>query len=212
MSLSQPHAPSCDDNADLLDRLRARRPGAFEELLDLYQKPIYGFVYRLLDDPADAPDVTQEVFIKVFRKIGGFRGDCSLKSWLYRIAINEALNRRRWFSRHRRAETPMDSVNGVSGPAAHALADKGESPFDLTYRREQMALVEQTLRQMDERLRCAVLLRDVEGHSYNDIAEMLQLSLGTVKSRILRGREALKRGLQRHLPAELPDGVALHTE
>ena len=217
MSLSQQNVPSCTapsstGNAGLLDRLRARRPGAFEELLDLYQRPIHGFVYRLLDDPADAPDVTQEVFIKVFCKISGFRGDCSLKSWLYRIAMNEALNRRRWFRRHRRPEMPMESVDGVSGPTARGLADESQSPFDLTYRREQMALVEQALRQIDERLRCAVLLRDVEGHSYNEIAEMLQVSLGTVKSRILRGREALKRGLQRHLPAQLPDGAALQTE
>ena len=212
MSLSQSQALPVAESDDLLDGLRARRPGAFEELLDLYQKPIYGFVYRLLDDPADAPDVTQEVFIKVFCKIGGFRGDCSLKSWLYRIAINEALNRRRWFRRHRRAEILMDAKGEDAGFGARGLADKRGSPFDITYRREQMALVEQTLRQMDERLRCAVILRDVEGHSYNDIAELLQLSLGTVKSRILRGREALKRGLQRHVPAELPEGATLQTE
>ncbi len=212
MSLSQSQPLPVAENDDLLDGLRARRPGAFEELLDLYQKPIYGFVYRLLDDPADAPDVTQEVFIKVFCKIGGFRGDCSLKSWLYRIAINEGLNRRRWFRRHRRAETSVDAVGEDSGFGAHGLADQRGSPFDITYRREQMALVEQTLRQMDERLRCAVILRDVEGHTYNDIAEMLQLSLGTVKSRILRGREALKRGLQQHVPAELPEGATLQTE
>ena len=181
-------------------------------MLDLYQKPIYGFVFRLLDDPSEAPDVTQEVFIKVFCKIGGFRGECSLKSWLYRIAINEASNRRRWFRRHRRQETSVDSFGHDTAFATNGFADHSDSPFDVTYRREQLALVEEGLRRMDERQRCVVILRDIEGHSYNEIAEMLQVSLGTVKSRILRGREALKRALQRHVPDELPQGAALQTE
>lgn len=106
----------------------------------------------------------------------------------------------------------MDSVDGASGLAACGSTDESESPFTLTCRREQIVVVEQALRQIDERLGCAVLLRDVEGYSYNEIAAMLQVSLGTVKSRILRGREALKRGLQRHLPAPLPQGAALQTE
>ena len=92
------------DDRDLLQRLKNRRPGAFEEFLDRYQQPIHGFIYRLLDDPSEAPDVTQEVFIKVFLNIGDFRGDSSLKTWVYRIAVHEASNRRRWFARHRRRE------------------------------------------------------------------------------------------------------------
>jgi len=200
-------------DGDLLYRLRNRRPGAFEELLDLYQQPIYGFVYRLLEDPSEAPDVTQEVFIKVFCKVGDFRGDSSLKTWLYRIAVHEASNRRRWFSRHRRRETAiLDSDDENSGWLSRYLIDQSDSPFEATYRQEQRKLVETTLRYMDERLRTVVLLRDVEGFPYNEVSETLKVSLGTVKSRILRGREILRARLQQQVTATAPTGAALQTE
>ncbi len=95
MSLLDPHFSPQGVESDLLVRLQGRRPGAFEELLDLYQQPLYRLVFRLLEVPSEAADVTQEVFIKVFLKLGSFRGDCSLKTWLYRIAVREASNRRR---------------------------------------------------------------------------------------------------------------------
>ena len=197
----------------LLYRLRNRRPGAFEELLDLYQQPIHGFVYRLLEDPSEAPDVTQEVFIKVFCKVGDFRGDSSLKTWLYRIAVHEASNRRRWFSRHRRRETNiLDSDDENSGWLSQYLVDQSDSPFEATYRQEQRKLVEMTLRRMDERLRTVVILRDIEGLTYNEISETLQVSLGTIKSRILRGREILRARLQQQMAATAPTGAALQTE
>ena len=201
------------DDRDLLYRLQHRRPGSFEELLDLYQQPIYGFVFHMLDDPSEAPDVTQEVFIKVFCKIGDFRGDSSLKTWLYRIAVREASNRRRWFSRHRRKETPLvGSYDEGNGRLRRYLVDESESPFVAAYRREQRELVENTLRRMDERLRTVVILRDIEGLSYNEIAETLGVSLGTVKSRILRGREMLRSRMQQQVAATVPAGAALQTE
>jgi len=200
-------------DGDLLYRLRNRRPRAFEELLDLYQQPIYGFVYRLLEDPSEAPDVTQEVFIKVFCKVGDFRGDSSLKTWLYRIAVHEASNRRRWFSRHRRRETAiLDSDDENSGWLSRYLIDQSDSSFEATYRQEQRKLVETTLRHMDERLRTVVLLRDVEGLPYNEVSETLKVSLGTVKSRILRGREILRARLQQQVTATAPTGAVLQTE
>lgn len=202
-----------DDDRDLLYRLQSRRPGSFEELLDLYQKPIYGFVYRMLDDPSEAPDVTQEVFIKVFCKIGDFRGDSSLKTWLYRIAVREALNRRRWFSRHRRKETSLvGSDNLNNGLLNRHLVDESQSPFMTAYRREQRKLVENVMRHMDERFRTVVILRDIEGLSYNEIAETLRISLGTVKSRILRGREMLRSRLPQQVADSVPTGAALQTE
>ena len=176
-----------DEHAGLVRRLQARAPGAFEELLRLYQGPIYGFIYRLLDDPVDAPDVTQEIFLKVFRKINGFRGECTLKTWIYRIAVHEASNRRRWFARWRRNETSMDHDE-----AWNLLSDPGDTPYEKLQKREQRDLVDEALRGVDERLRSAVIMRDLQGLSYNEIADALEISLGTVKSRILRGREALK--------------------
>jgi RNA polymerase sigma-70 factor (ECF subfamily) len=207
--LSQQAGPP-DEQAGLVRRLKCRSTDAFDELLDCYQGPVYGFVYRLLDDSADAADVTQEVFIKVFRKIDDFRGDCTLKTWVYRIAVNEASNRRRWFKRHRRNETPMDDKNGV--PRWDWLRDPAATPFDALHQREQSDLVQCALRDVDDRLRAAVVLRDLEGLSYNEIADALEISLGTVKSRILRGREALKVALERRMAAGASQGAFLQQE
>jgi RNA polymerase sigma-70 factor (ECF subfamily) len=199
-------------DSELLGRLREKSPEAFEELVDTYQGPVFGFVYRLLEDPSEASDVTQEVFLKVFRKLGEFRGECSLKTWIYRIAIHEASNRRRWFFRHRHREKPMECEREEDGSHWENLVDERDTPYEALRRREQIEWVTQALRSMDERLRVAVVLRDIEGLSYNEIAETLQISLGTVKSRILRAREALKARLQREAPELAPESCALQTE
>ncbi len=200
------------DDSELLRRLREQSSQAFEQLVDTYQGPVFGFIYRLLEDPSEAPDVTQEVFLKVFRKLGEFRGECSLKTWIYRIAIHEASNRRRWFFRHRRREKPMLGEGDEDGSQWEQLVDGGDTPYEALRRREQVELITQALRGMDERLRVALVLRHIEGLSYNEIAETLQISLGTVKSRILRGREALRARLQREVPELAPENCALQTE
>lgn len=202
-------APS--DEQRLLRSLRNRAPGAFEELLDLYEQPVYRFVHRLLDDPSDAPDVTQEVFIKIFRGLGDFRAECSLKTWVYRIAVREAANRRRWFFRHRRKECSIEFREDENG-FGERLADSRETPFEAVRRRERREIVAAALRQLDERLRAVVVMRDLEGISYQEIAQTLGVPLGTVKSRILRGREALKVKLKRQFPAEVLDGLVLQAE
>jgi len=199
-------------DAELLSRLREQSSEAFEELVDTYQGPVFGFVYRLLEDPSEASDVTQEVFLKVFRKLREFRGECSLKTWVYRIAIHEASNRRRWFFRHRLREKPMENEREEDGSQWENLVDQRDTPYEALHRREQIELITQALRSMDERLRVALVLRDIEGLSYNEIADTLQISLGTVKSRILRGREALKARLQRQAPELAPESCALQTE
>ncbi len=200
------------NEAELIRRLQCRYPGAFEELLDSYEQPVYRFVYRLLDDPSDAPDVTQEVFVKIFLKVGGFRGDSSLKTWIYRIALHEASNRRRWFSRHRGRELSLDFSSDGHGLNGHWFVDPQETPFDALSRQEQLELVENALRMIDSRLRYAVVMRDIEGMSYQEIADTLKVSLGTVKSRILRGRETLKKRLQREVRDTVPESCALQPE
>ena len=197
---------------ELIRRLQRRYPGAFEELLDSYEQPVYRFVYRLLDDPSDAPDVTQDVFVKIFLKVGGFRGDSSLKTWIYRIAVHEASNRRRWFSRHRGRELSLDCNSNGHGLKGHWFVDPQETPFDVLSRQERMELVENVLRTVDSRLRCAVVMRDIEGMSYQEIADTLKVSLGTVKSRILRGRETLKKRLRREVRDTVPEACALQPE
>jgi RNA polymerase sigma-70 factor (ECF subfamily) len=199
-------------DAELLGRLREQSSEAFEQLVDTFQGPVFGFVYRLLEDPSEAPDVTQEVFLKIFRKLHEFRGECSLKTWVYRIAIHEASNRRRWFFRHRQREKPIDGEREEDGSHWENLVDQRDTPYEALHRREQMELITQALRSMDARMRVALVLRDIEGLSYNEIADTLQISLGTVKSRILRAREALKTRLQREAPELAPENCALQTE
>ncbi len=199
-----------DPEAALVRRLKCREPEAFDELLARYEKSIYGFVYRLLDQPGDAPDVVQEVFLKVFRKIDDFRGASTLKTWVYRIAVHEASNRRRWFARHRRQEVSIDGLPEQS-PAWQRLSDAEDTPFERYAQIEQKDLVEDALSELDERLRVTVVMRDLHGLSYAEIANSLDISLGTVKSRILRGREALKVAVDRRLAGAL-QGARLQTE
>ena len=201
---------AADPEAGLVRRLKCRDTGAFDELIERYQGPMYGFVYRQLDDPTDSADVVQEVFLKVYRKIDDFRGECTLKTWMYRIAVHEASNRRRWFSRHRRNELALDA-NEIAGGGSW-LEDGRPTPYQEMVRRERLDLVGESLRQIDERLRTAVILRDIQGLSYNEIAEALEVSLGTVKSRILRGRDALKARLRRRLAGDAASGVSVHAE
>lgn len=188
-----------DEELEFIEELCKGSEWAFDSLVSVYQQPIYNFVFRLLEDPTDAPDVTQEVFLKVFRNIGEFRSECSLKTWIYRIAINEASNLRRWFSRHRRQELSLDEREEGRPAFIDILADPEEGQYEKVLRREKMQVVETALSQLRESFRVPVVLRDIEGLSYEEIAEVLDVSLGTVKSRILRGREDLKHRLQKLL-------------
>lgn len=176
----------------LLEGLRMGREEAYETLILRYEQPVFSIVSRVMDDPEDAADVTQEVFLKVFRKIDAFRGDSSLKTWIYRIAVNEAHNHRRWFGRHRRQEVALEPSAGQRG-VGDLVPDKGPSPYERARDRETHALIENALQQIGAHYRTALALREIEGLSYEEIAGILEISLGTVKSRILRGREALRK-------------------
>jgi len=183
----------------LVQDLRLGCEDAYETLIHRYQQPVYALVSRLMCDPADTCDVVQEVFLKIFRNIVHFRGGSSLKTWIYRIAVNEAHNHRRWFSRHQRPEigfTPRDESPGLH---EENVADPGRSPFDLALNHETRALVEGALGKLNPKFRTAVVLRDIEDLSYEEIAAVLEVSLGTVKSRILRGRDALRKILEGRL-------------
>ena len=194
--------PAPADPVWLLDGLRNGDENAFEALVSRYQQPVYNLVYRLMDDPSDACDVVQEVFLKVFRNVGALRGSSSLKTWIYRIAVNEAHNHRRWFQRHRKREVGLEAEEEGSRSYQDILSDPGRTPFDLAVGTETRALVEQALTEVNEVFRPAIILRDMEDMSYEEVAEILQVSIGTVKSRILRGREALRRTLTGRLEPE----------
>ena len=197
LDIGVPDAPPVarPDELELMAGLRQGREEAYERLITIYQQPVFNLVYRLLSDPSDTGDVVQEVFLKVFRNIHAFRGQSSLKTWIYRIALNEAHNRRRWFARHRRQEVELENEDDHSRSYQETLADTGSSPFDLTLSSEAYALLEEALAALSPAFREAVVLRDMEELSYEEIADVLNISLGTVKSRILRGREALRKEL-----------------
>jgi RNA polymerase sigma-70 factor, ECF subfamily len=183
----------------LVAELQAGSEQAFAQLIAQYHQPLYSLIARSLQDPADASDITQEVFIKVFRNIRGFHGEASLRTWLYRIALREASNQRRWWTRHKRQETSIDATfspdsdcEGEALSLAATLADGGGSPYDHAAQHELRERVEAALRQVPEAFRTVVVLREIEGFAYEEIADVLQVNLGTVKSRLTRGRAALR--------------------
>src|SRR5579863_8938091 len=185
----------------LVDGLRRGEEAAYETLILRYEQPVFSLVSRLVDNPADAGDVVQEVFLKVFRKVGSFREESSLKTWIYRIAVNEARNQRRWFGRHKKREIGLDPLPGESVGCGDWLEDPQRSPYEITLDHETRALIEDALKEVGPSFRAALVLREIEGLSYEEIAQILEISLGTVKSRILRGREALRGSLGARLEA-----------
>ena len=191
------------DERSVLAELRSGSDEAYSWLVARFHQPVYSLVYRILNDPADAADTTQEVFLKVFRGIHRFKGDASLKTWIYRIAVHEASNQRRWWFRHKRRESsmdaPLDPDAEIGGTFGQAMADKAISPFERCAQSEVKAKVEAALRELPEPYRTTVVLRDIEGLAYEEIAAVLDISLGTVKSRLTRGRHALRQRLSEYV-------------
>lgn len=191
------------EEASVVAELKAGSEEAYAWLITQYQPPVYNLVYRILNDSAEAADTTQEVFLKVFRGMEHFNGASSLKTWIYRIAVHEASNRRRWWFRHKSKETSMENSEEQSFEPIVALKDKlvdeGTSPFDDCARTELRGLVEAALAQVPEPYRTALVLRDMEELSYDEVAEITGCTMGTVKSRITRGREQLKKRLEKYL-------------
>src|SRR3984957_120487 len=185
--------------AAIVAELKTGAEEAYAWLMENFHQPIYSLVYRMVTDPTDAADTTQEVFLKVSRGMKHFHGQSSLKTWIYRIAVHEASNRRRWWFRHKAKETSIEPNHDDHGAGASCmrdtLVDESDSPFDMVVHEEVRARVEEELRQVSEPYRTTVILRDLEEMSYEEIAEITDVSLGTVKSRLTRGREALRRRL-----------------
>jgi len=193
------------EEASVISELKAGSEQAYAWLVAQYHQPVYSLVYRIVNDAADASDTTQEVFLKVFRGMKRFNGQSSLKTWIYRIAVHEASNRKRWWFRHKSRETTLepsgicDCDNNPALGLKDTLADHSPSPFDETAKAEVQARVESELAKIADPYRTTVVLRDIEDLSYEEIAEVMQVSLGTVKSRLVRGRDALKKRLENYI-------------
>ena len=187
----------------LLERLRAGDRTAYEQFVGEYHQMVYGLALRLMGDIEEARDVTQETFLKVFRHLAGFREEAGLKTWIYRITINQASNRKRWWRRRKKDWTvSLDqsvSSNDDSLKIGDTLRDCRQTPEQqaIAHQRDKQLML--ALGQLKHDYRVAVVLRDIEGLSYEEIAETLAISLGTVKSRIARGREDLRQRLKSFL-------------
>ncbi|QED28587.1 sigma-70 family RNA polymerase sigma factor [Microvenator marinus] len=176
----------------LVRNLRRRDEDAFRELVRVYQHRVFNIVYRILGDREEAEDVAQEVFVAIFKHIDSFRGDAKFSTWVYRIATNQARNRLKYHARrHRR-----DHQNYEDAPeSAHQDSDFAGTipqPEDAVLGRELEKIIQEGLAELGEIHRTIIVLRDVEHLSYQEIAEIVELPEGTVKSRLFRARVALK--------------------
>lgn len=196
--------------ADVRDRrlIRKLRQGddrAFEELVGLYQNRIYGLMLRMIGNPEEAEDLAQEVFITVHRAIGSYRGEGRFYTWLYRIATNTCKNRIKYLrGRNFHRSVPVDETPEAHGAAADGgplitLQSQIAGPEAMTEGNRLQSAIQRELAQLDEEHRLLIVLRDVQGMSYQDILRVTGLQEGTLKSRLHRARIALKDRLKGHL-------------
>jgi RNA polymerase sigma-70 factor, ECF subfamily len=186
-------------DGQFIERLKRGESAAFETLVNERSGEIYGLLYRLTENPEEARDLTQETFLRAFQSIRSFRGDSDLRTWIYRIAINQARNRWRWWRRRRRDSTvSIDSTdeNGKPALVATLKAENVQSPEQDTLAHERERILRNALKGLRRVYRETVILRDIEGFAYEEIAVALDISVGTVKSRLARGRQELRSKLE----------------
>jgi RNA polymerase sigma-70 factor, ECF subfamily len=182
-----------------IERLKRGDAAAFEILIAERSSEVYGLLYRLTENGEEARDLTQETFLRAFQSIGQFRGESDLRTWIYRIAINQARNRWRWWRRRRRDTTVSLDSEGAHGnqPLIDSLRSAGDnSPEQETLAHERERVLRKALQSLSRSYRETVILRDIEGFTYEEIAETLGINVGTVKSRLARGRQELRTRLE----------------
>ena len=185
--------------AQFIERLKRGDAAAFEILVHERSGEIYGLLYRLTESSEEARDLTQETFLRAFQSIGHFRGESDLRTWIYRIAINQARNRWRWWRRRRRdATVSIDApqANGQNSLLATLKSENGGNPEQDALAHERERALRKALSSLKRVYRETVVLRDIEGFAYEEIAIALDISVGTVKSRLARGRQELRRKLE----------------
>ncbi len=167
----------------LIDNYLSGDRDAFGEIVKRHKDYVYNLAYRLTNNPSDAEDLTQEIFIRLMDKLESFRGDAKFSTWLYRLATNQCLD---WLRRSRPESSSIDLLELKSDDNVQAKVES----------KEQIDDIEKALTKLPADFRLAVTLRDIEGYSYSEIAEYLDVSIGTVKSRISRGRSLLIKTLK----------------
>ncbi|HJD45183.1 MAG TPA: RNA polymerase sigma factor RpoE [Candidatus Paenalcaligenes intestinipullorum] len=177
-------------DADLVARVQKGDKRAFDLLVLKYQRRIMRLLSRMVNDPSEVEDLTQETFIKAYRAMAQFRGESAFYTWLYRIAINTARNWQSSRSRRPLLTTHVETQDGETFDQIDNLTDIS-TPESEMVSRQVVETVQSAIAALPEELRTAILLREIEGMSYDDIAQTMQCPIGTVRSRIFRAREAI---------------------
>jgi RNA polymerase sigma-70 factor (ECF subfamily) len=189
------------DEGELIRRLQQHDEKAFQKCVKLYQTKVYGLVYRMLGSQAEAEDVSQEVFVTVFKSIDSFRGDSKFSTWLYRIAANHCKNRIKYLKRRAHKQTgELDDAaeRELLGSSSSTLGQQQASPVEALEGLQLGSIVQRAITKLDEEHRLLLVLRDVEELSYEEIMQVTGLAEGTVKSRLHRARLVLKEEIARH--------------
>ena len=189
------------DEAELIRRLQQRDERAFVLCVRTYQDKVYGLIYRMLGNHAEAQDVAQEVFVTVFKSIDSFRGESKLSTWLYRIAANHCKNRIKYLRRRaHKATTELDAhaERALQNSPSSTLGEGQAGPAEVLEGAQLEQIVQRAINKLDEEPRLLLVLRDVEEMSYEEIMQVTGLPEGTVKSRLHRARQALKEEIARH--------------
>jgi len=188
-----------DKDQELIGRFLKGDEGAFNRLVLSYQNKVYGLCCRMMGNFEEAEEVAQEVFITVYKSLGEFRGDSRFSTWLYRITVNHCKNRLKYLGRRKyyQSESLDCPIESGDGEIRMQIADENLDPMEQMEQKEVQALVQRKLEELDDEQKIVLMLRDIEGMSYQEIAEILDLREGTVKSRIHRARLELKGKLEK---------------
>ncbi len=179
-------------DAECVRRIQRGETETFEILVRRHEKAIFNLVYRMLGDYDDAAETAQEVFLSAYRAIGQFRGDANFSTWLYRIALNHASTRRKSTSSRQRRLVPIDDTELVD--------DVELGPAETLEKKEIRQRVQRALKELQPEDAMVILLRDLQDIAYEDVARVLNIPVGTVKSRLHRARQALKARLTAYFP------------
>lgn len=187
------------DESALIERCLAGDETAFDQIVERYQDMVFGLAFRFLGNRDEAVELSQEVFLQIYRKLDTFRKHAALRTWIYRIVINQAKNKQRWWRRRFKEMTAIsiddlqETVRGT--PVGLSLASNDELPDETLERKEIGELLRKAIESLPFAQRSVIVLKDMEGLSYEEIALTLDIPVGTVKSRLARSRQALKQVL-----------------
>lgn len=196
-----PGTPVADPDAELVRLARCGDEGAYEQLVVGHQRRAFNVAYRMLGDYDEAADVTQEAFVQAYRSLGGFRGEARFGNWLLTIVLNQCRNRLKHWKRRARSkhDSLSDPIGGEDSDLRRELSDPAPNPLEQLASRQLEELVREEVRHLDEEQATVLVLRELQDIGYEEIAQMLGVPVGTVKSRLHRGRAALAERLQRRI-------------